>query len=103
MHVGWGEVVHLGDGFTFEDLLRRSGSSDRLVQKDEFLSVLGNVLHVVGGTEESESPGALKVADLAIETRPRGWIQTRGGLVEDQEAGFSHQSSGDQDPLLLSP
>jgi hypothetical protein len=100
--VRWGEMVHLENRFALENLLGWSGGSDGTVQKNECLSVLGNVLNIVGGAKEGKPPGSLQVADLAVELRPCRWIQARSGLVQNQKAGLSHQRPRDEDSLFLS-
>jgi hypothetical protein len=49
--VGFGETVYLGYGSALQDLLRRAGGPHGFVQQDNGLSVVGDVLNVVVGTE----------------------------------------------------
>jgi len=101
VYMGWRKVIDLRDRQTRQDVLGSPHGPDGMIQEDESLSVLGHVLHIVGGTEEGESSCPLKVTDLSIESSPGGRIQPCCGLVKDQKTGVSHQRPGNENTLLL--
>lgn len=94
-------MIRLQDRFSGQDLPGRADGLHGVVEENEGLGVLGHVLDVMGGAEKSETSGPLKIAYLPVETGPGSGIQARGGLVEEEEAGISHQGPGDEDALLL--
>jgi len=97
------EVIDLGHHPAGQDILGRARCPERMVQQEDALSVLRDVFDVVGGAEEGESPGPLQVTNPPVEPGPGRRIQPGGGFVQDQQAGISDESPGDEDPLLLPP
>jgi hypothetical protein len=98
----WGrEGIDLLEGLAVEHFPWWAGGFDGSIQEKEGLGVLGHILHVMGCAEKRKPPGPLKIADLGIKPRSGRRIQPRGWLVQNQEAGFTHEGPGNENPLLL--